>query len=622
MEIQHGERGLGAIVVPTDTATRSRTQTPPRQARAKSPPAVRARSAVEAVPVARPADAGALRGHPGRRVVAGAAQRGRCRWDNVTCDAFERNARARLARLRRSLWSGNYVPGPVRRVEVMKETGGTRPLSIPCVADRIVQTAVAFTLAPVVEPAMSPASFGYRPGLGVQNAVERVIELRRREKRGWVLESDVARFFETVPHVPLLELIEARTGDARVTELVAVWLEASGTGGRGLLQGSPLSPLLANLYLDEVDHLLDAPDARLVRYADDLVILARRRADAELARKRVAGLMRSAGWRCTGQDAPARLRRRVLVSRLLHHPQPGAPRPEAHAGSRAAGLGPRRAARGSGRGERAAGAGKTAGAGRPVGNHARAVAAWTAQGFVVTGEPEGMPDCVRFRLTGARLPDARIGHQVAERARRATLGRARLMYGSDGIPTALSGHDLMADAPAREHRHAFWLPEDTDGDGRIDHVTVHARAMNGLALAALLAADIAIYSRRENWRANWNWIGRQDDDDVPTPLLDTALVWVSVAPYYRPWHAKRGFSQDQMIRRECAARGLPPLAEVDLLASGAPPPRWRWRHSAPTGNARGTAWRLLFDAPVRGPLALGYSCHFGLGLFSPAYGDA
>ena len=215
--------------------------------------------------------------------------------DNVTCAAFERNARVRLVRLRRSLWSGSYAPGPVRRVEVMKETGGTRPLAIPCVADRIVQTAVAFTLAPVVEPAMSPASFGYRPGLGVQDAVTRVIELRRREKRGWVLESDVARFFETVPHAPLLDLIEARTGDARVTELIAVWLEASATGGQGLLQGSPLSPLLANLYLDEVDHLLDTPEARLVRYADDFVVLARRRADAKLARQRAAGLMRERG---------------------------------------------------------------------------------------------------------------------------------------------------------------------------------------------------------------------------------------------------------------------------------------------------------------------------------------
>ena len=197
--------------------------------------------------------------------------------DNVTCDVFERDARARLARLRRAVWSGSYEPGPLRRVDVAKESGGTRPLVIPCVADRVVQTAVAFVLSPIVEPAMSAASFGYRPGLGVTDAVERVIELRRRDKRKWVLESDVARYFESVPHRPLFDLIDARSGDARLTELVAVWLAKSGTRGRGLLQGSPLSPLLANLYLDEVDHLLDGPAARLVRYADDFVLLARRR---------------------------------------------------------------------------------------------------------------------------------------------------------------------------------------------------------------------------------------------------------------------------------------------------------------------------------------------------------
>ena len=215
--------------------------------------------------------------------------------DGVSCALFERDARARLARLHRDLWGGSYAPGPVRRLEIAKESGGTRPLAIPCVADRVVQTAVAFALTPVVEPGMSPASFGYRPGLGVTDAVARVVELRRREKRGWVLESDVARFFETVPHRPLLDLIDARSRDPRVTELVAAWLDGSGMGGRGLLQGSPLSPLLANLYLDEIDHLLDGPAARLVRYADDLVLLARRKADAEAARERAAGLLRERG---------------------------------------------------------------------------------------------------------------------------------------------------------------------------------------------------------------------------------------------------------------------------------------------------------------------------------------
>lgn len=214
--------------------------------------------------------------------------------DGVSCTAFEREARTRLARLRRDLVAGRYVPGPIRRVEIVRESGGTRPLAIPCVRDRIVQTAVALTLGPLLEPVMSEASFGYRPGLGVGDAVARIVELRR-DSRGWVLESDVARFFETIPHPPLLDLIETRTNDLRLTELVALWLAQSGEAGRGLLQGSPLSPLLANLYLDEIDHLLDAPEARLVRYADDFVVLARRKAEAETARERAETLFAERG---------------------------------------------------------------------------------------------------------------------------------------------------------------------------------------------------------------------------------------------------------------------------------------------------------------------------------------
>ena len=214
--------------------------------------------------------------------------------DGVSCRAFEQDAQNQLARLRCDLLAGDYAPGPVRRVEIVKESGGTRPLAIPCVADRVAQTAVAFALTPLLEPAMSRASFGYRPGLGVADAVARVVELRR-ENRIWVLESDVARFFETVPHPRLLALLDARTGDSLLTELVASWLDRSGVEGCGLLQGSPLSPLLANLYLDEIDHLLDGPDGRLVRYADDFVVLSTRKADAEAAKDRAATLLEERG---------------------------------------------------------------------------------------------------------------------------------------------------------------------------------------------------------------------------------------------------------------------------------------------------------------------------------------
>ena len=232
-----------------------------------------------------------------------------------------------------------------------------------------------------------------------------------------------------------------------------------------------------------------------------------------------------------------------------------------------------------------------------------------------------MPDTVRLRLTGDR-PALHRGAEVAECARRATLGRARLLYGADAVPGALSGHD--GKGPRRGHGHAFWLPEDADSDGLIDHLTVHVPAMDGASLAALLAADIAVRSRRRSWRAEWHWIGKSGDPDAPGTLLGAARAWSSLTPYIGPWHEKRGFSRSDMIRRECDARGLPatrtiePAAEISGRHSV---PRWRWRDSVPPGGAKAGFWHVVFDSPVRGPLALGYGCHFGLGLFLPAGGD-
>ena len=233
-----------------------------------------------------------------------------------------------------------------------------------------------------------------------------------------------------------------------------------------------------------------------------------------------------------------------------------------------------------------------------------------------------MPDTVRLRLSGDRPPPLHRVPEVAERARRATLGQAQRLYGAGGIPIALSGHD--ADGPGRGHGHAFWLPEDADRDGRIDHLTVHVPAMDGAVLAALLAADIAIHSRRESWRAQWHWIGRSGDGDAPGVLLGSALTWISLTPYVGPWHEKPRFSQADMIRRECRVRGLPLPLTIDPAGDGTHRcvvPRWRWRRSAPPGSGKGSLWRLVFGVPMRGPLALGYGCHFGLGLFGAERAD-
>jgi CRISPR-associated protein Cas1 len=220
--------------------------------------------------------------------------------DGVTLERFALGAPGRLVALQRALREGRYAPEPLRLFEVPKPDGGVRPLAVPVVADRIAQTALAQALGPLVEPELSEASFAYRPGRSVQQAVHAICRYRDAGFT-WVVEGDIERCFERIPHAPLLDRLERllaeRPGAEAVTALVALWLEGFGhdlgTPGTGLAQGSPLSPLLANLYLDVVDEALEAEGAgvRLVRYADDLVLLARSEAGAGAALERLAALL-------------------------------------------------------------------------------------------------------------------------------------------------------------------------------------------------------------------------------------------------------------------------------------------------------------------------------------------
>jgi CRISPR-associated protein Cas1 len=145
-------------------------------------------------------------------------------------------------------------------------------------------------LQPVIDPELEESSFAYRKGRGVADAVRRVAALRRQ---GFVhvVDADISRFFESVPHEPLLARLGRLTGSDAILDLVALWLEWNAPGGVGLAQGSPLSPALANLYLDGVDEAIEGRGVRLVRYADDFVLLTKSEAAAEGALKRVAGLL-------------------------------------------------------------------------------------------------------------------------------------------------------------------------------------------------------------------------------------------------------------------------------------------------------------------------------------------
>lgn len=223
-----------------------------------------------------------------------AANRGAAGGDGVTVERFTPVAESQIERLSRLLVFGQYRPGPARRIMIPKRGGGERPLDIPCVADRVVQAAVALVLDPVLDLEMEPSSFAYRRGRSVAQAVARVDALRR-QGFDHVVDGDVRAYFESIPHERLIARLERSIDDPALIDLIWLWLEAYSLTERGIPQGSPLSPLLANLYLDAVDEAIEGRGVRLVRFADDFVLLCNGRARAEDARARMAMLLAEHG---------------------------------------------------------------------------------------------------------------------------------------------------------------------------------------------------------------------------------------------------------------------------------------------------------------------------------------
>jgi CRISPR-associated protein Cas1 len=214
--------------------------------------------------------------------------------DGQTVEKFEKNSASRIIGISRKLREGNYRPGELRRAYIPKKNGELRPLDIPCVADRIIQSSVAQYLQPVFEAEFEDNSFAYRPGRGVLDAVQRIGQYRRQGFTH-VVDADIRHFFERVAHDPLIYKLEELISDRKLVDLIWTWLEWYNPSGRGLPQGSPLSPALANLYLDNVDEALDGHGLRLVRYADDFVILAKSEKKARSALAKARQILLEAG---------------------------------------------------------------------------------------------------------------------------------------------------------------------------------------------------------------------------------------------------------------------------------------------------------------------------------------
>ena len=195
--------------------------------------------------------------------------------DGQSIARFEASAPKYLAELAEALEHDRYRPQAVRRVELDKPGGGTRPLGIPTVKDRIVQTAVKRVIEPIFEHAFCPTSYGFRPGRGAKDAL-REVDALIRDGYTHVVDVDLEQFFDRIERARLMERVEERISDGRLLSLLARWLEqdivhdaARWTPTRGTPQGAVISPLLANVYLHPLDALMASHGYRMVRYADD-----------------------------------------------------------------------------------------------------------------------------------------------------------------------------------------------------------------------------------------------------------------------------------------------------------------------------------------------------------------
>ena len=221
-----------------------------------------------------------------RKVAANAGAAG---VDGQSVEQFAARAETYLEELGEALKTGSYKPLAVRRVEIPKGQGKLRPLGIPAVKDRIVQTALKLVIEPIFEREFLDMSYGFRPGRGCKDALREVDRLLRGGYTR-VVDADLSSYFDTIPHARLMERVGERVSDGRLLQLIAAFLQQDIVKGLerwtpvgGTPQGAVISPLLANIYLHSLDCHMRERGYRMVRYADDFVVLCRSAEEAQAA---------------------------------------------------------------------------------------------------------------------------------------------------------------------------------------------------------------------------------------------------------------------------------------------------------------------------------------------------
>jgi len=214
--------------------------------------------------------------------------------DGITVERFLKSVGSKWPKIKHALIQGYYVPKPVKRVEIPKKSGGTRMLGIPTVLDRVIQQAIAQVLTQVFDPGFSEASFGYRPRRSAHGAIKRVHGYVKSGYK-WSVDMDLSKFFDTVDHDILMHLVSRKVRDKTVLRLIGRYLRAGSIDRTGKFnpshigtpQGGPLSSLLSNILLHELDRELERRNLSFARYADDFVILTKSQEEGETVMKEI-----------------------------------------------------------------------------------------------------------------------------------------------------------------------------------------------------------------------------------------------------------------------------------------------------------------------------------------------